>query len=143
MSRKKIQRVIYSTSFGYVNGDGMKTFICWLIARAPETIIVLEILVMAIVKEKHIIISDKLSIQESALDYLLVAVIGCVLFPLMIMIYTYRNIDEVISKQFKWRNSKVDSFHYRLSYSWNRCQMSFVVCLLFFYILSLLFKFQL
>lgn len=54
------------------------------------------------------------------------------------MIYTYKNFEEVVSQQFKYRNSNVEKFDYRLKYSWDRFRVTFLICVLATYIIGIL-----
>lgn len=90
---------------GYVIGGSMKTFLCWLISRSPKTILFIEVLIILFLNEEHIVISNVLSDKSVMLKFLLSAGILSIIFPLLIMIYTYKNFEEVVSQQFKYRNT--------------------------------------
>lgn len=123
---------------GYVIGGSMKTFLCWLISRSPKTILFIEVLIILFLNEEHIVISNVLSDKSVMLKFLLSAGILSIIFPLLIMIYTYKNFEEVVSQQFKYRNSNVEKFDYRLKYSWDRFRVTFLICVLATYIIGIL-----
>lgn len=120
----------------------MKTFICWLIASAAEIIIGLEFFAIVIIKSKNLIIKDLSSNKELLDDFFIFSCIATLIFAIFIIIYTYRNIEEVISRQFKWRNSRVSTFDYRLKYSLGRGGMALLIGGLLFYAIYLLFNLQ-
>ncbi len=123
---------------GYVIGGSMKTFLCWLISRSPKTILFIEVLIILFLNEEHIVISNVLSDKSVMLKFLLSAGILSIIFPLLIMIYTYKNFEEVVSQQFKYRNSNVEKFDYRLKYSWDIFRVTFLICVLATYIIGIL-----
>lgn len=123
---------------GYVIGGSMKTFLCWLISRSPKTILFIEVLVILFLNEKHIVISDVLSDKSVMFKFLLSASILSIIVSLLIMIYTYKNFEEVISQQFKYKSSNVEKFDYRLKYSWDRFKVTFIICVLATYIIGIL-----
>lgn len=123
---------------GYVIGGSMKTFLCWLISRSPKTILFIEVLVILFLNEKHIVISDVLSDKSVMFKFLLSASILSIIISLLIMIYTYKNFEEVVSQQFKYKSSNVEKFDYRLKYSWDRFKVTFIICVLATYIIGIL-----
>lgn len=120
----------------------MKTFICWLIACASEIIIGIEILSIVIIRSNNLVIKDMSSNEEASVYFFLFSCLATLIFAICIIIYTYRNIEEVISRQFKWRNSKVSAFDYRLKYSFSRGVLALPIGGLLFYAIGLLFNFQ-
>lgn len=120
----------------------MKTFICWLIACASEIIMGLEFFAIVIIKSNNLIIKDMSSNKEASDYFFIFSCLATLIFAIFIMIYTYRNIDEVISRQFKWKNSRVSTFDYRLKYSLSRGILALPVGVMLFYAIWLLFNFQ-
>lgn len=120
----------------------MKTFICWLIACASEIIMGLELFAIVIIKSNNLIIKDMSSNQKASDYFLIFSCLATLIFAIFITIYTYRNIDEVISRQFKWKNSRVSAFNYRLKYSLNCGILALPVGAMLFYAIWLLFNFQ-
>lgn len=120
----------------------MKTFLCWLIGFASEIIIVLEILAIVLINMHNVSIADFSSNESASSTFFIAACIASLIFAIFVIVFTYRNIEEVISRQFKWRNSRASSFDYRLKYSLGRGLMAILISGIFFYGLGVLLNIQ-
>lgn len=118
----------------------MKTFWCWFLANFPSVFIILGIFFGAYIGENNIVIADILSDNSIATIYFIVSAIFSFLLSLGVTVYVYRNIDEVISRRFKWGNSNVGKFDFRLKYSLRQGALFFIGFSLLFIDISFLLK---
>ncbi len=123
----------------------MKTIFCWLIANLESHLgmMVLFVLFYPQFSDKNEISqkTEKLSSvikgsEDIAINSLIVCVIVAFILAILTAVFTYRNFDEVISRQFKWRNSNVERFEARLNYTLTRFMWSMIVYCIYLLILS-------
>lgn len=117
----------------------MKTIFCWIIANLEGFIAIILFYVMVCAAFQVNPINQDIQISQTALINLLIgSLILAFIFAIITAIFTYRNFDEVISRQFRWRNSNVELFSAQLKYTFSRFFWSMIVYSVYLIILSIL-----
>ena len=97
----------------------MKTFNCWLIANILPYAVIISFFLSMPGLESRIN-------SFSFWDYFVV--FGCGgIFSIIVMIYTYCNIDEILSCRFIWGNSNVSIFSFSLIYTFRKGVLAFLL----------------
>ncbi|MBR1688555.1 MAG: hypothetical protein IJ710_08520 [Prevotella sp.] len=109
----------------------MRTFLCWLLAKMT-TPAVLGVLMLFCIFD--MVSEQKLDIEEVKQWALIVVPIDIVLSG-WATVFAYKNFNEVISRNKRWRNSNVERFDMRIWY----CIAVFVKCLLAIPFIALVF----
>lgn len=116
----------------------MKTFLCWLIANFHMPIIVCGIFAGAYIGEKNIIISDILADKDALKSYYILSAIFTTLISILVVVFTYKNINEIISRRFRWGNSNVKFMDFKFKYSLKQGILCFIALSILFVDISFL-----
>ena len=108
----------------------MKTLMCWLIANLESHLIIIFLCALMYklnTSPNHVQIIFSKFLAPESISLLIILVILAFIFSLWTAIFTYKNFNEVISRQFRWRNSNVEIFSSRLYYTSSRFAFAMTV----------------